>query len=215
VFSKISARWYSVGAAICVLLLIMLGILYLWFYKGGRSGMIYEASELLHGRWKNDFGSSRIYIWRNVLNNVKKNLLFGTGPDTLGYWGIEPFTKFDASSGVSYIANFDSAHNEFMQILACSGIISLICYIGAIAVSIVKWLRTPDNTISAVAGAGMVFYCIHAFFSITMFITTSFFWVTFGVLIYAQYAQKNAVQSNTDSSSKILKQSGKIERRYR
>ena len=184
-FSKIPSRWYRIVAVAIVLSVICAAFFYLWSYSGDSSGMLYEASEMLHGRFDDAYGTGRVYIWRNVLGGTKGHLLFGTGADTLGYWGIEPFTRYSEKLGVEIVSSFDSAHNEYLQILACQGILALLCYMGAMAFSIVKWFRQPDNAICAIAGSGVLFFCILAFFSINMFITAPFFWVCLAVLIYA------------------------------
>ena len=184
--ARIPARGYSIGSAAVVLLAICLAVLYLWFYRGESSGMIYEASEVLHGSWDDTFGSRRVYIWRSVLGRVSENLLFGTGPDTLGHWDIAPFTRYSEELGTTLTARIDAAHNEYLQILACTGLLSLLCYLGALMYTAVKWFRAPDNSLSAVAGTGVLFYCVQAFFGISMPITAPFFWAGLAVLVYSQ-----------------------------
>ena len=190
VFEKIPAKWYRAGAACVVALFLCFAIIYLWFFGSGHTGMIYEASEILRGRWDDTFGSTRIYIWRNVLLGITRwGLLLGTGPDTLGFWNIELFPRYIPEFGIMLVAQIDAAHNEYLQILATGGLLSLISYLGALVLVAVNWFRFPDNRLSAVAGAGVLFYCIQAFFSISMFITAPFFWACLAVLIYSQSVQ--------------------------
>ena len=185
---KLSKKWYRIGTIAVVLLVICLALIFLWFYAGDASsgGMIYEASEALHGRWEDSFGSWRGYIWRGVLSGITpRSLLLGTGPDTLGHWVIPSSTRYNEELGATVVSriDFDAAHNEYLNILATGGILSLLCYLGALASAMVQWYRNPDTELSAVAGAGVMFYCIQAFYGISMCITAPFFWTGLAVLI--------------------------------
>ena len=180
---KIPPRLYRVCAAAVVLAVMCFAALYLWLYSGESSGMIYEASEVLRGRWDDNFGTRRVYIWRNVMSGVSENLLLGTGPDTLGFWGIAPFTRYSEELGRLFVAEIDAAHNEYMHILACTGLFSLLSYLGALGLAAVKWFRFSDNPLCAVSGAGVLFYCIQAFFGISMNAIAPLFWIVFAVTI--------------------------------
>jgi len=187
VFATISRRWYRGGAIAIILAAIVGAFLYLWFYDGATGGMIYEASQVLRGRWDDTFGTRRIYIWRNVLENIRlENLFFGTGPDTLGFWPIEAFTRYIPEIGQTVVVGIDAAHNEYLHLLVTNGLLALLAYLGALFFAAINWFRSPDNPLLAVAGAGMLFYCIQAFFGISTPITAPFFWTCFAVFIYAQ-----------------------------
>ena len=88
-----------------------------------------ELHEIMHGNIDDSFGTSRIYIYRNILERVPSHLLLGTGPDTIGHMDIEPFQRYDAESGVMVKARIDTAHNEFLNVLACQGIAALCAYV--------------------------------------------------------------------------------------
>ena len=190
--AQIPAKYYRIGSISAVAAAVCFALIYLWFYNGESSGMIYEASEVLRGRWDDEFGTKRIYIWRNALGGVSGNLLLGTGPDTLGHWGIAPFTRYSEELGTMLTTWIDAAHNEYLQILACGGILSLLCYLGALGNAMLKWFKQPVNKLSAIAGAGALLYCIQAFFSISMFISAPFFWIVLAVLIYSQNGKEAA-----------------------
>jgi len=161
--------------------------LHLWQYSGTSGSMVYEASQILQGNWDDSFGSQRIFIWRNVLESIQLNtLLFGTGPDTLGHWAIPPFTRYNEHLGITLTNIIDAAHNEFLHIMATTGLLSLLAYLGAMLTVAVGWFRQCGNALSATTGAGVLFYVIQSFFGISQFITAPFFWACFGMLIYAQ-----------------------------
>ena len=166
---------------------IGVALAYLWFYDGAPYGWVYEASEVLRGRWDDTFGTRRVYIWRHVLEGIRlEALLLGTGPDTLGHWPIPPFTRYVEATGVTVTAGIDAAHNEYLQILATGGLLSLLAYLGALGVAAVNWVRYPENQVAAVAGAGVLFYCVQALFGISQFIVSPLLWACLGVLICAQ-----------------------------
>ena len=93
------------------------------------SGTAGELHEIMHGNIDDSFGTSRIYIYRNILERVPSHLLLGTGPDTIGHMDIEPFQRYDAERGVTVTAHIDTAHNEFLNVLACQGIAALCAYV--------------------------------------------------------------------------------------
>ena len=190
---NISAKQYRIAALVMMVFVICAAFGYLRTYSG-ESGMLYEASQILRGNWDDTFGTRRIYIWRNVLEHIRwETLLLGTGPDTLGYWPIPPFTR-DVAEGVTVVSIIDAAHNEPLHILATGGLLSLIGYLGALVFAAAAWIRRPENALSAVAGAGVLFYVIQAFFGISQFITAPFFWACLAILLYAQ-KQKTARDS--------------------
>ena len=183
IFTKITARQYRVGTAAVILGSVCFTLVYLWFYTGESGGMVYQISQILRGRWEDGFGSNRVFIWRNVLERITwRNLLLGTGPDTLGYWDIPYFYRVD-DAGRTFVTNIDAAHNEFLHIFATGGLLSLLAYLGVIITVTVNWYRFPKNKLSAIAGAGVLFYLIQSFFGISQFISAPFFWGCLGVLV--------------------------------
>lgn len=110
-----------------------------------------ELHEIMHGNIDDSFGTSRIYIYRNILERVPSHLLLGTGPDTIGHMDIEPFQRYDAERGVTVTAHIDTAHNEFLNVLACQGIAALCAYVAfalgvmAAALCVMDNLRDPHS----------------------------------------------------------------------
>ena len=183
-FEKLHGKWYRLGALAFVLAAFGAVFMYLWTYSGEQAGMIYEASQVLRGSWRDEFGNWRIFIWRETLERISfRNLLLGTGPDTMVHWDIPPFVReTEFFTIVSYI---DSAHNEFLHIFAMGGLLSLLAYLGGLGAALIYWLRNPKNHLAAVAGAGVVFYGVQSVFGISHFSSAPFYWVCLGVLIWA------------------------------
>lgn len=189
---KLPDKWCRRGAILFSISIIFFALLYVWIFGGRHEGMIYEASEMIRGRWDDTFGTRRIFIWRNVLQLIAwENLLLGTGPDTLGHWQIEPFTRFNEELGIMVYTRIDAAHNEYLQILATTGLFSLISYLSAIILVVIGWFRSPNNKLLSVSGAGIIFYCIQAFFGISMPIVAPFLWACLGIYVYSHEKNKN------------------------
>ena len=192
-FAQVSTKQYRTGALAVMVSGICVALLYLWRYPG-ESGMLYEASQVLRGNWDDTFGTRRVYIWRNVLEHIRwETLLLGTGPDTLGYWDDLSMSRYIGEYTV-IVGNVDAAHNEFLHILATGGLLSLVSYFGALALAAINWIRHPNNTLSAVAGTGILFYVIQSLFGISQFFTAPFFWACLGILLYAQKGKHVSVR---------------------
>lgn len=166
---------------ICCLLLA--GILFLFFVDVGE-GTLHEFHALLHGEWEDDFGTGRLFIWRNVLALVPERPLFGGGCDTLGQRMTVDFHRYDAEKGMMYRASIDTAHNEYLNILVNEGALAFIAYFGALLLSFISFLKVnPQNSSAAICGAGLLGYGIQAFFGMRMCITAPFFWLCWGLFL--------------------------------
>lgn len=142
-------------------------------------GVFHELHSIMHGEISTTFGSGRIHIWEQVLSAVPEHFLFGTGPDTMLYGGLEAFTRYDESLGGTIIGRIDVAHNEYLNILYHQGFFALAAYLGALATAAKKWLRDSGrNALVAVLGTMLLCYSIQAFFGFSMIMTAPYFWLT-------------------------------------
>ncbi len=168
--------------AIVIALVIVFSLAFL-FIVDIDIGMLHEAHELLHGRVDETFGSGRIHIWKSVLERIPDNILFGTGPDTMSYAEIEAFSRYDEIKNVEIVAEIDTAHNEYLNVLYHQGIFALLAYLAALVFAAKTWIsKGGRKTESAALGAAVLCYCIQAFFGISMFLTAPFFWISLGLL---------------------------------
>jgi O-antigen ligase len=158
--------------------LFIIAALTLYFYDFGGSGMLWEAHQILRGSISDSYGTSRIYIWRNVLALVPERPFFGGGPDTLVHYMAAVFTRETETGVIS--KSIDAAHNEYLNILVNQGLFALLFYLAALVTSLVKWLKNKEAA-AAVCGAAMLCYCIQAFFGISQSITAIYFWVLWGL----------------------------------
>lgn len=144
------------------------------------SGTLLEIQLLLRGELNGDFGSGRIHIWQEVLSKIKDNLWLGTGPDTMLYEDIEPFTK--VINGETVTRRIDIAHNDYFNILFHQGVFAFIAYLG-ILTPLWKWYKNGRKNIAVTAlGAGVFAYACHAFFSFSACSSAIFFWLMLGML---------------------------------
>ncbi|MBR5329786.1 MAG: O-antigen ligase family protein [Firmicutes bacterium] len=167
---------------VCVL---VAGFLFL-FLVDLRDGLFHEVHVLLHGGWDDDFGTGRLFIWRNVMAIVPERPLLGGGPDTLGQRLTAEFQRYDEEKGVLYRASIDTAHNEYLNILVNEGALALGAYLAALILSFVAFVKkNPANPAAAICGGGVLGYSIQAFFGLRMCITSPFFWLAWALLLAA------------------------------
>lgn len=138
--------------------------------------IVYELRELLHGNIRDEFATNRGYIWRTALAVVPEHPILGTGPDT--------FDKaLHQELPLKYGEAYDKAHNEYLQILICQGILGLLCYLVFIVEtarrSIVDAIKDP--MLMAVL-ATYIGYCVQAFFNINLPIASQMLWILAGIL---------------------------------
>jgi len=156
----------------------------------GYRNRIYEAREVLHGRIDDDFGSYRIYIWRNALEALPEQPLFGTGQDTFLYaldWGFQE-EALELHSVV-----YDKAHNDFLQILLCNGIFGLIAYLALLAGIIIYSIKPAfHDTILLMAFSAVAAYLGQSLFGIDSVVVTPLFWLIIAILRNRQLEQRNS-----------------------
>ena len=145
------------------------------------SGIIYEAREILHGNIHDDFGTQRIFVWRNGFQAFLENPILGNGPDTFrNSFPIEG----QAEGIVRFATYYDKAHNEYLQILTCQGILGLLCYMlflgGVFIKSVSRAFRNPLMMAIIIAVFG---YLAQAFFNISLPVASQILWVFLGMLM--------------------------------
>ena len=148
-------------------------------YSGAtqRPGIIYEMREMLHGRFRDEFATNRFYIWRIALEAYPEHPILGTGPDT--------FEKaFPEEAQWKYGEHYDKAHNEYIQILICQGILGLICYLVFLAAACFKAIpKAFGNPLLMAVLAAFIGYIVQAFFNISLPIASQMLWVFAGMLV--------------------------------
>lgn len=175
-------RTLRCGLAILSGAVIAAGLLAVYRYDGFPAGFLQQAHQLLHGRWDDSFGSGRLYIWRQVWERVKEHPVWGGGPDTLGYRGLEGFSRYSETLGRVVTTGIDAAHNEYLNILVNQGAPALASYLGLLLLSLVQWWKRPEEDSAAIGGGAALFYLIQAFFGISMPLTAPYLWMALAVI---------------------------------
>lgn len=121
---------------------------------------------------------NRYILWKYGIEMIKERPLLGYGLDNL-------WDKYR-----SYGINEDRPHNEFIQIGASSGIITLSTYILFLVLIVIKGLK--QDKINILLSITVIGYLGSSFFGNTMFYTTPYFYLMVGLLVLLNSKQKDA-----------------------
>lgn len=111
-----------------------------------------------------DISSGRLHFWSIALQIFRDNFLLGAGLEAFGV----AFTRYDTWNGAFRV---EQAHNDYLQILADSGIFGFLCVLGFICLLFRQGLKTIGtaadrfrNSAAIGALAGCFGVMIHSFF---------------------------------------------------
>lgn len=145
-------------------------------------GGLYELSEILHGRVQDSFGSYRLGVWRNTLLMARDHLWTGTGPNTFVYAMYQQLQQ----AGLSYPETFDSAHNQYLTILAENGLPGLVFYAGFLGGAL--WLgmrRARRSPLLWLTTLPLFCYALQDVFSFSICLVAPMFWAVAGMHLAA------------------------------
>jgi O-antigen ligase len=96
----------------------------------------------------------RVYIWREGVEVIKENVLFGTGTGSEDQALAKRLNKVDAkfwdSGGVYYLSRGGyNYHNQYLQWLASNGVLGLVFLVVMIGVALFSSLRKKKGLVSA------------------------------------------------------------------
>lgn len=169
---RFSPKTMRLATAGVLLVCVAAGLVLLYTY-GGSNRLLGEISQAMHGNLTDDAGSGRGIVWKNCIKLIAANPVTGYGPGTF-MTVYEPYNTTIV---------FDFAHNDFLQIGVCQGLVGLVLYMAfliALAVRAFKWApRCPMVVIMASSVAG---YLVHSFFAFSIAIVMPLFWVMAGLL---------------------------------
>jgi len=164
------------------------------YYWQGPYGTVYELSQLMHGRIKDSFGSSRILIWKKTIELVPNHLLLGGGPGTLSLRLDVNFSRFVAETGKTLSTTVDNAHNEYLGILVNTGLLSLIAYLSAQFVSLFNAIKSAKlSEFCGCFACALLCYWVQAFFGLGLFLVSPIMWLFWGLLISSFRREKATV----------------------
>jgi len=177
---RISPRAYSIFF-ICLLGAgILAGAVWLLNYNGPESGIVYEASQILHGNINDHMGSDRILVWRRAITLFPEHPLLGGGPDSFGMRFASEFKEEVKAAGIGSF--FDFAHNDYLQILLNLGLLGLIAYLASVATQAVRCVKKRARLAVPLLSVPVLCYLSHIFFSFSIIIVAPIFWALWGLL---------------------------------
>jgi tetratricopeptide (TPR) repeat protein len=74
----------------------------------------------------------RLCIWKDIMKNVLRKPLFGTGPDTIAI-SYPKYRSLSTVRTVGAYATAESSHNEFLDVVATKGLLGLFSYLWILA----------------------------------------------------------------------------------
>lgn len=167
---------------LCSAFALLSGVAVIWAFPFS-DGTLGEVHKLLHGEIGAEFGSNRIRIWQESLRLIPEHFWFGGGPDTLAERFSFTFTRFNETLGVTIESSIDNAHNDYLNILVNTGVLSLLFYIAAIASLYIRSYRVKgDQKIKIVLATALICFLVQNFFSFSVCIVSPLFWAALAFL---------------------------------
>ena len=137
-----------------------------------------EATEIAKGNFNENYGTERMYIWKETIKIVPNYLLHGVG--------IDNFHK--AFNGGALILKrptreilYDKAHNEYLQILVTQGIFALASYLFVYGYVVYKGTKNAFKNNEIYLILPIIGYLVQAFFSISVIEVAPIFYMLLGL----------------------------------
>ena len=129
----------------------------------------------------NGVSSGRLYIYKSVIHYIDYGnyLWLGTGPDNMHIYAINYINRF---TNQVVMTDFDKAHNVYLNVLAETGIFSLIVYLAWIICYHVK-TKKCKNELMYLLLFGLISYNIQGLFNIDVFMVMPYYFIIAGMLM--------------------------------
>ena len=160
-------------------LALLAGLILAALFLPLKSGTIYELGQVLRGNLDDSFGSSRILIWRSVLELIPARPILGGGPGTLALRLDIHFSRLVEETGETLSSFVDNAHNEYLQILADCGIPALLLYL---ALLLRAFFPKEKRPMASVLVPSVFCYCVQSFFGLGLCLAAPLFWIFLGLM---------------------------------
>lgn len=159
----------------CLMIIVIIALLIAVFMYSGNNPLLTQLSEALHGNLADDAGSGRGIVWKRTISLIKEHPIIGSGTGA--------YESAFAPYNIDLEETFDFAHNDFLQIAACQGIVGLVLYLGFIVSLAFRAFKNVFKCPWILAFiAPCVGYLVHSFFAFSIAIVTPLFWVIAGIL---------------------------------
>ncbi len=183
---KIFERIGYVGAGLAILMVI--GYFFLLVLNTLRPGSIGPLSELgafvFNGAWASNRGATYMAGMQTFLDQNLLGKVFGVGPDCMAMHiynrGSEELKGLLAQQfGNAVLTN---AHCEWLTVLANTGVVGAVGYVGMVVSAIVRFLRERDtNPLVFGCGLGLLAFSVNNIFSFQQAMNTTTMFLVLGV----------------------------------
>ena len=146
------------------------------------SGALYEMNRVLHGELSDEFGSSRLRIWRETMALIPQRPLLGGGPGTLAARLEIEFSRYVPETGGTLTSFVDNAHNIYLGYLANCGVLGLLSYLALLLAAARAAFKTRRAPMTAALLLGAVCAAVHGLFGLGLCLSEPFFWIVLGLI---------------------------------
>lgn len=158
---------------VLIVALALMALLFLFNYSG-ENRLLVEASEFLHGNLSDTAGSGRGYIWKHTCELIAQTPVMGSGPGSF----LTRFVPYNEGFGLTV----DFAHNDFLNIGVCTGLVGLALYVAFLLALLVRCFHEVKRCpMLLIFSAGILGYLIYSFFVFSIAIVSPLFWVMAGL----------------------------------
>lgn len=150
-------------------------------------------------------GTNRVAIWIITLKSIRRHPIMGAGLDSLQYRINRDEFQEHKEFIKSYNEIIDKAHNEFIELWACGGLIALICYIVLIVIvlsNLIKCIKKYDDDKYKIMFLFFITYLMQSFVNISMVASASIYWIILGFIV-KEYRLSEKVESGSNSSASL------------
>ena len=143
---------------------------------------LWELSELLHGRADPSFGSHRVEIWQQLLTLFRERPLLGGGPGTLASRLDIVWSRYVVETGQVLSVRVDNAHNVYLGVLCCTGLLGLIGYLFVLIRGMLPLFQKNKSAFKKAIGFGLLAYLVQDFFGLGLILVSPAAWILLGLL---------------------------------
>ena len=135
-------------------------------------------SSVSTGKVEDNYGTGRIYIWKNTIEKIKEAPITG--------YGIDNFRRVFNDKLIDSVSNkiVDKAHNDYLQRALCEGVISAIVFIVFLLIIFFKGMFTKLSPVYYGLLIGFTIYSVQDFFNISVTRVAPIYFIIIGLLIF-------------------------------
>lgn len=169
-----------------------------------RVGSIGKEISQVDEKGVGSLGTNRVAIWMITMKSIEKHPFMGAGLDCLQYRINRDEFEEHRIFIKKYNEIIDKAHNEFIELWACGGIVSLICYIVLIVVvlkELIRAMKKYDDDKYKIMFLFFITYIMQSFVNISMVACASIYWIILGAIVQQYRLSKNVKSEGVITNS--------------